>query len=122
MRAASKRQMIFKIGLNRSSMRTFLVLPLVEVQNDDPQMDLDHARLRSLRVDLNRIDGERVAKGFQPMKERHHRWHGSDALQLHGGQFLGGGASSRFADGSYLDATTGCGLLDGRAGFGDQGG
>src|SRR5688572_3015073 len=92
-----------RMGLNRSSIGHGSFLPLLEIQDLESNVYLEHVWLLGILAELERLDHERVTESLQFMNQREDGRRLTCAVELNGGQFARSGATGRFADGAELD-------------------
>src|SRR5205814_4832951 len=119
---ASDTQATFSASSTRSGIGRFLLLPLLEIQNDDRQCHLDVSRPRVVGVYLHRIDDQRVADTVQATEECQNGRGLTRAFQLNLGELLARSARRGLPDRTELDGPGHGGLLDRRTGVRNDGG
>src|ERR1051325_6445565 len=81
--AASSRQTSFRSFSRRSRIGKLLSFPLLKIENDQAQMQLEVARPRRLRTELHRVDNNGVAEALELVQERQQCRQATSAIQLH---------------------------------------
>src|SRR5688572_14771435 len=99
-----------KIGVSRSSIRTFP--PLLEVEYDQGQIHLEHPRFGGFLRELERIDHDRITKRLQGVNQAERGRQRTSAIELQGRNLAASGAPLCFADRPELETALAGGILD----------
>ena len=101
------------MGFSRSGIANTPFLPMLEVQDLQRDIHLQHVWLFCVRAELKRLNHQGITESLQLVQEREDRSRLTDAIELNRRQLASGRATGSLADGAKLDTPLASGVLDG---------